>query len=489
MQKQKTAVKKKLSTFGQIYDKATSTASRCTLIAAELCRYKTNMSIRSARPRPRRWKIAAFVIVASVFVLISFRVVQEVFIIDPWLGIYGLIVGFMIFTSFFCSYVLYKDPALATPPHAYGALSPPFVSVVIAVKNEPYVISDTINSCLSSSYSNLEVVAVNDGSNDGGVTETAINTLQSQNPQRVKALHLTRNMGKRKAINVGIKTRAKGQILILLDSDTIVEKDAIRNLVRCIANDPDLGAVVGYCRPINADTNRLTKAQDTWYHTAFSISKAMEAALGTVTCCSGTLSAYRMKAVLPALDAWANDKFMGVDFMPGDDRQLTAMVIGGTKYHVDHNEKQWKTTYCESAISISEIPTSFRKFLNQQIRWKKSWVRVFCFTAPYFYKNRNPVSVIYYYLQMGISFVAPLIALRNLILIPLTTGTWESAALYIGGLIALSMLFAIDYKLYNPDTGNRWMWRIAITMLSVNCLHWLLYYALATIRKQSWLTR
>lgn len=46
--------------------------------------------------------------------------------------------------------------------------------------------------------------------------------------------------------------------------------------------------------------------------------------------------------------------------------------------------------------------------------------------------------------------------------------------------MALSLLFGIDYKLYNPDSGNRWMWRIAITLLSVNCLHWLLCYALLT---------
>jgi hypothetical protein len=58
--------------------------------------------------------------------------------------------------------------------------------------------------------------------------------------------------------------------------------------------------------------------------------------------------------------------------------------------------------------------------------------------------------------------------------------TWESAILYMGGLMALSLLFGIDYKLYNPDSGNRWMWRIAITLLSINCLHWLLCYALLT---------
>jgi hyaluronan synthase len=186
---------------------------------------------------------------------------------------------------------------------------------------------------------------------------------------------------------------------------------------------------------------------------------------------------------------WANDKFLGVEFMPGDDRQLTAMVFGGTKHYIDKNAKQWSTTYCESAISMSEVPTTFRKFIRQQIRWKKSWVRVFWFTAPYFYKNRNPVSVAYYYLQMGISFIAPLIALRNLVIIPLSGGGWDSAILYVGGLMALSLLFGVDYVMCNPGSGQRWMYRLGITLLSVNVLHWLLYYAIFNLKKGGWGTR
>lgn len=482
--------------FSDIYEQSQDTVGRTTraqryaLVSKELARIKKNMATRSIRPRHRRLRAATFFIVTVVFCLIGYRIFQEIFIIDWWLGIYGLIVGFMIFTAFFCSYVMYRDPALARPRlHQSQKDWNPLVSAVIAVKNDQYVIGDTVYSCLNSCYANLEVVVVNDGSNDNGATMQAIEEIKAEYPKRIKAIHLPQNLGKRKAIREGILHAAKGDVLILLDSDTIVEKDAIRNLVRCLTNDPELGAAVGYCRPFNSEVCRLAKAEDTWYHGAFTISKGMEAALGTVTCCSGTLSAYRMEAVKPAIDLWANDRFLGVEFMPGDDRQLTAMTFGGTKHYVDKNAKQWKTTYCESAISVSEVPTTFRKFIKQQIRWKKSWVRVFWFTAPYFYKNRNPVSSVYYYLQMGISFIAPLIALRNLVIIPLSGGGWDSAILYIGGLMALSLLFGVDYVLYNPGSGQRWMWRIGITLLSVNILHWLLYYAIFTLKRGGWGTR
>jgi hyaluronan synthase len=465
--------------FSEVYNspmdtiaEAVHSSRRYSLIARELDRLTKNMTVRNDKKR-MRWNTAFWIIVPGVCLLLSYRLIQEIFLIDPLLGIYGSIVGFMIFTSFFFSYVRYRDPSKNKI-----LIREPLVSVVIAVKNDPYIISDSINSCIYSSYKNLEVIVVNDGSNDKGKTEKAIDTIMSTS-ERIKSVHLIKNVGKRKAIREGIGQKARGEVLILLDSDTIVERDAIARLVVCIVNNDRLGAVVGYCRPLNPDVNKLTKAEDTWYHGAFVIGKGMEAALGTVTCCSGTLSAYRMESVLPILEEWANDHFLGVEFKPGDDRQLTAMVL----------KQGWKTTYCESAISISEIPTTFRKLINQQIRWKKSWVRVFCYTAPFYYKNRNPISAVYYYLQMGISFVAPLIALRNLVIIPLSGGGWDSAILYISGLIALSLLFGIDYKLYNPGTKQRWMWRIGITLLSVNVLHWLLYYALLTMRRTSWLTR
>lgn len=481
--------------FSDIYEQrsnsldATSRGVRRALINRELEHYKKNMEIDHIRPRLTKLKLATIFIIGVVCALISWRIFQEIFIIDWWLGIYGLIVGFMIFSSFFVSWLFYKDPALQRPRvHQSQEKWVPLVSAVIAVKNDQYVIGDTVTSCLESSYANLEVVVVNDGSNDGDATRNAIESLVEENPNRVTGIHLEKNMGKRKAIQQGINQAAKGEVLILLDSDTIVHHDAIRNLVRCITNDPDLGAVVGYCRPFNI-VNRLSKAEDTWYHNSFHVGKGFESPLGTVTCCSGTLSAYRMEAVKPALDMWANDRFLGVKFDPGDDRQLTAMVTGGSKHYIDKNLKQWNSAYCQSAVSISEVPTTFKKFIRQQIRWKKSWVRVFCFTAPYFYKNRHPISVAYYYLQMGISFIAPLIALRNLVIIPLSGGGWDSAILYLGGLMALSLLFGVDYWVYNPGTGQRWMYRMFITLLSVNCLHWLLYYAMWTMKKGGWGTR
>lgn len=153
--------------------------------------------------------------------------------------------------------------------------------------------------------------------------------------------------------------------------------------------------------------NTLTKMQDTWYHGSFNTSKAMESPFGSVTCCTGVLSAYRREAILPCLESWSNDTFLGEEFRLGDDRQLTSYVIGGNKYYLGRQYRAWKTYYCESAHVLTEVPSTIKKFINQQIRWKKSWVRVFLFTAPFYFRNRPVLSVAFYYIQMILSFIAP----------------------------------------------------------------------------------
>jgi cellulose synthase/poly-beta-1,6-N-acetylglucosamine synthase-like glycosyltransferase len=217
--------------------------------------------------------------------------------------------------------------------------------------------------------------------------------------------------------------------------------------------------------------------------------KAMESSFGSVTCCTGVLSAYRKEAIMPCLEAWVNDKFLGVEFRPGDDRQLTSYLIGGSKHYLGRENKVWKTYYCESALAFTEAPSSFRKFINQQIRWKKSWIRVFLFTAPFYFKDRSPIAASFYYIQMLLSIIAPAIAVRNLLLMPIM-GDYMAAVAYFLGVLSIGLLFAIIFKACNPGSGNRWLYRLLVSLLSLFLLSPLLYYAVLKIREgKAWQTR
>ena len=215
--------------------------------------------------------------------------------IDPIVGIYGFISTFLVFLAFFFSYLKYKDPSIFKKKSHPGIYSPS-VTVIIPSKNDGLLIRPVAEAIVNSSYKKTNVILVNDGSTDD--TGTVMDSLKSEHPDKIEVIHLRQNMGKRKAIVTAIESNQVGDIIMLIDSDSIVEKTAIEKLVSCFEDD-DVGAATAHGRALNADDNALTRIQDTWYDGTFFIIKGMESSFNCVTCCSGILSAYRKEVYLP----------------------------------------------------------------------------------------------------------------------------------------------------------------------------------------------
>jgi len=120
----------------------------------------------------KRW-LVRFLIIAAVGLVLSTKVYLLIFKIDPLTGLYGFIATFLIFSAFFFSYTRYRDPVIHSQYAARLSDSSqeqqqkqPFVSVIIAAKNDPVIIKQGVYSILSSSYSKIEIILVNDGSTD-----------------------------------------------------------------------------------------------------------------------------------------------------------------------------------------------------------------------------------------------------------------------------------------------------------------------------------
>jgi len=431
----------------------------------------------------KKGKLVGYLAILAFMAFLTVKTFLLLFVVDPIIGVYGFMSTFLIFLAFFFSYLKYQDPSIPNKNSNLGTYLP-LLSVIIPSKNDGVLIRKVAEACLNSTYEKTQVILVNDGSTDD--TGTVMDSLKNEYPDKVEVIHQPKNMGKRKAILAALNSNQVGEIVVLIDSDSIVEATALERLVQCF-RDPDVGAVTAHGRALNAEQNILTKIQDTWYDGTFFIMKGMESSFNSVTCCSGILSAYRKVAISPCLERWANDKFLGAEFQPGDDRHLTAYVLGGNQHYIDKKEKKWKVVYCESAKVKTEVPSKFRKWANQQIRWKKSWLRVFLFMAPFYFKDRSIVPVITYYVQMSLSLISPIISFRALVFLPLS-GKWEYAILYLLGLTFIGLMYGFAFKARNPEVQNRWLYRLLFTPLSI-VMSWLLYYALLTIKKNSWLTR
>ena len=412
--------------------------------------------------------------------------------VDPFLWLYGVLVTLVTFATFLGAYYYYKDPAL-DPPDPRVTNRTPTVSFVVPVKNEERLIRQCVESIVNQTYKNLEIIVMDDGSTDG--TPDVLRALKAE--FGIKAYRLPVNLGKKKAIEAAIR-HATGEIFAFVDSDSVLAPDAIERLVAAFNAHPDAGAVSAHGRALNADKNLLTKLQDTWYEGQFRLSKGLESVYGAVTCASGCLSAFRREAIEPHIHVWANDRFLGKEFRFATDRTMTGHVLrertakeardapaaanGGT----NETPRRWDVLYSASARVWTEVPATWRKFLRQQTRWKKSFIRNLFFTGR-FYWRRPALAAWAFYLGVLFVLVGPIIAFRAIYFLT-ANGDFLSAPLYLAGVAFVGLLYGLDYKIRNPDS-HYWIFRPLMSLVSTFVLSWLLIYAALTIRNPNWLTR
>ena len=191
--------------------------------------------------------------------------------------------------------------------------------------NEAEAIGKSLRALLAIDYPHekLELIAVNDGSTDSTLQE--MQKVAGESGGRVRVIDFPENRGKRAAMAAGIRA-STAEVVAFVDSDSVVEPDALRKLVQPLAEDR-VGAVCGHANVLNISDTWLTRMQAVRYFVAFRVVKAAESVFSTVTCCSGCFSAYRREAILPRMDWWENQHFLGVESTFGDDRSLTNCVL------------------------------------------------------------------------------------------------------------------------------------------------------------------
>ena len=105
------------------------------------------------------------------------------------------------------------------------------ISVVLPLYNKEQSIERTIQSVLNQSYSDYELVVVNDGS-----TDRSLDVVERMKVERMKVISQP-NAGVSAARNRGI-LEAKGEYVAFLDGDDVWDKDFLKEMVRLIEDYP-----------------------------------------------------------------------------------------------------------------------------------------------------------------------------------------------------------------------------------------------------------
>jgi len=120
----------------------------------------------------------------------------------------------------------------------------PLVSVIVPAYNEEEVIKDCIKTLEDQTYKNIEIIFVDDGSTD--------KTLKIVGEFKDVKIFKQNHKGPGNARNLGAK-KSSGSILSFVDADMTFDKDFIRNLIKPIVNDGEIGSIDGVQIALNQD--------------------------------------------------------------------------------------------------------------------------------------------------------------------------------------------------------------------------------------------
>lgn len=361
-----------------------------------------------------------------------------------------------------------------TFPPATMEDAPP-LTVIIPAYNEGAMVLQSIESVARARYprERLEILVVDDGSRDD--TWEHIQRAAARYPELVTTRRQPENRGKRQALAYGFEN-ARGEIVVTLDSDSVIEPGALLALAGPFRNSR-VGAVAGKVKVYNRSQGLIPRMLHVRYIISFDMLRASESGYGNVYCCPGALTAYRLSVVRKVLKRWLGQTFLGAPCTVGEDRALTNMVLGSG----------YDTAYQRSAVVQTVAPASYGKLCRMFLRWNRSYVREELLFLRLVWKRPLPARVIALFDRLITDLRYPVhYACVFLVIFTMPHHPFVVLRLLtvVGGVSAINMLYYLRSE-RSPD----FFYGILYAYYSLFTLFWIFPAALFTVRSRSWLTR
>jgi cellulose synthase/poly-beta-1,6-N-acetylglucosamine synthase-like glycosyltransferase/peptidoglycan/xylan/chitin deacetylase (PgdA/CDA1 family)/spore germination protein YaaH len=230
-----------------------------------------------------------------------------------------------------------------TPSPGYN----PRVAVLIPAYNEETVIVRTIRSVLNSTYKNLHIIVIDDGSLDR-TAEAAREAYAAEIAAgRIQVLSMP-NGGKAAALNYALD-RITEEVYVGIDADTVIAADAIARLIPHF-EDPRIGAMAGNAKVGNR-VNLWTRWQALEYITSQNFERRALDLFHVVTVVPGAIGAWRTAPVKAAGGYPLNTV--------AEDADLTMNLL----------EQGFQVNYEDRALAYTEAPIDAKGLMRQRFRW------------------------------------------------------------------------------------------------------------------------
>lgn len=158
----------------------------------------------------------------------------------------------------------------------------------------------------------------------------------------------------------GDAASSRKSYILATDADINFTAQDVTALLIMLARDKQVGAVCGRTYPIGSGPLVWYQVFD--YAIGHWFQKAAEHVLGSVLCCPGCFSMYRIDALREVVTEYSSEVHRPFEFLikdMGEDRWLCTLLV----------VKGWRLDYCAVAKDKTYCPENFKEFYNQRRRW------------------------------------------------------------------------------------------------------------------------
>jgi len=351
----------------------------------------------------------------------------------------------------------------------------PSLTVIIPAYNEGGMVKKAVYSVLDADYpaDRLEVFVVDDGSTDD--TWHYILEAAAAFPHVVTPVRFPKNRGKRAGLEEGFR-RARGEIVVTLDSDSVVERGSLLAMTGPF-EDPKVGAVAGKVLVYNRTQGLIPRMLHVRYVLSFDFLRAVQSTYGTVYCCPGALSAYRASVVRQVLPRWVNQSFLGRPCTYGEDRAMTNFILSAG----------YDTVFQRTGRVHTIVPWKYDKLCRMYLRWDRSYVREVIHFMRLVWK-RSPWSMLVSLTDMVITNLRFPVGWASLVLLAVLSVHHPATLVRFFSAMAIFSFLNMFYYWY---TERSWLFPYGIiySYFSFFTLLWVFPYALFTLKVRTWGTR
>jgi cellulose synthase/poly-beta-1,6-N-acetylglucosamine synthase-like glycosyltransferase len=267
----------------------------------------------------------------------------------------------------------------------------PGVSILSPAHNEELTICDSVRSMLRLRHPSHEVIVINDGSTDQtlkllidefrlyrssriatGSLPTATVHAVYESLDTVKLVVIDKeNGGKADALNAGLNY-ARMPLVGAVDSDSLLERDALIGVSTPFLEDPDTVATGGIVRVINGCTvkhglvQQIAAPKSLWarlqvveYLRAFLGGRVALSAMNSLMLISGAFGLFKRQAIIDAGGFWTSTV--------GEDMELVIRL----HRRKGPNGRRPRIVFVPEPVCWTQVPDSMKVLRRQRNRWQR----------------------------------------------------------------------------------------------------------------------